>query len=94
MKFKEQLLQGTLIKRYKRFFADIKYKNNTITAHCPNTGSMHGLLTEGNKVFFSRSDNPKRKIKYTLEIIKEVNRHKGINKLISNKIVVEALEKK
>ena len=94
MKFKEQLLQGTLIKRYKRFFADIKYKNNTITAHCPNTGSMHGLLTEGNKVFFSRSDNPKRKLKYTLEIIKDVNSLVGINTLLTNKIVLEALEKK
>jgi len=94
MKFKEQLLQGTLIKRYKRFFADIKYKNNTITAHCPNTGSMHGLLTEGNKVFFSKSDNPKRKLKYTLEIIKDVNSLVGINTLLTNKIVLEALEKK
>ena len=44
MKFKELLLQGTLIKRYKRFFVDIKYKNKIITAHCPNSGSMMGLL--------------------------------------------------
>ena len=44
MKFKERLLQGTIIERYKRFFIDIKYKNKTITAHCPNTGSMMGLL--------------------------------------------------
>jgi len=69
MKFKDSLLQGTLIKRYKRFFVDIKYKNKTITAHCPNSGSMMGLLNEGNKVFFSKSDNIKRKLKYTLEII-------------------------
>ena len=43
MKFKERLLQGTLIKRYKRFFVDINYKNKVITGHCPNTGSMMGL---------------------------------------------------
>ena len=70
MKFKERLLQGILIKRYKRFFVDIKYKNKIITIHCPNTGSMMGLLKKGNKTWFSESNNPKRKLKYTLEIIK------------------------
>ena len=69
MKFKERLLQGILINRYKRFFADIKYKNKVITAHCPNSGSMMGLLKKGNTVWFSKSDNPNRKLKYTLEII-------------------------
>ena len=91
MKFKERLLQGTFIKRYKRFFADIKYKNEIITAHCPNSGSMMGLLVKGNKVWFSESDSPTRKLKYTLEII-EVNKKKvGINTLLTNKIVLEAL---
>jgi len=94
MKFKETLLQGTLIKRYKRFFIDIKYKGKNITAHCPNTGSMLGLLKAGNKVWFSKSDNPKRKLKYTLEMI-EINRQKiGINTLLTNKIVLEALKNK
>ena len=69
MKFKEPLLEGTLIKRYKRFFVDIKYNNRTITAHCPNSGSMMGLLDKNNKVWFSKSNNPKRKLNYTLEII-------------------------
>ena len=59
MKFKERLLQGTLVKRYKRFFVDINYKNKIITAHCPNSGSMMGLLQIGNKVWFSISNNPK-----------------------------------
>ena len=69
MKFEKKLLQGILIKRYKRFFIDIKYKNKTITAHCPNSGSMMGLLDEGNIVWFSQSSDPKRKLKYTLQVI-------------------------
>ena len=94
MKFKETLLQGTLIKRYKRFFVDIKYKNKTLVAHCPNTGSMIGLLKMGNKVWFSKADDPKRKLKYTLEIIEVNNKKIGINTLLTNKIVLEALQNK
>ena len=94
MKFKERLLQGTLVKRYKRFFVDIEYKNEIITGHCPNTGSMMGLLNKGNKVWFSRSDNPSRKLKYTLEIIEVGKKMIGINTLLTNKIVFEALSQK
>ena len=94
MKFKERLLQGTLIKRYKRFFVDIKYKNKIITGHCPNTGSMMGLLNIGNKIWFSRSDNLSRKLKYTLEIIEVGKKMIGINTLLTNKIVFEALSQK
>ena len=94
MRFKEKLLQGTLIKRYKRFFVDIKYKNKIITAHCPNSGSMMGLLENGNKAWFSISDNPNRKLKYTLEIIEVEKRKVGINTMLSNKIVLEALKYK
>ena len=94
MKFKERLLQGALIKRYKRFFIDIKYKNKIITAHCPNSGSMMGLLDVGNTVWFSLSDNPKRKLKYTLEMIEVKNKKVGINTLLTNKIVLEALKHK
>jgi len=94
MKFKERLLQGTLVKRYKRFFADIKYKNKIITAHCPNSGSMMGLLDQDNKAWFSLSDNPNRKLKYTLEIIEVKNKKVGINTLLTNKIVLEALKHK
>ena len=71
MNFKNKLISGLLIKRYKRFFVDIKIKNQIITAHCPNTGSMYGLLNEGNKVWISESNNPNRKLKYTLEIIQD-----------------------
>ena len=94
MKFKDRLLQGTLIKRYKRFFVDISYNNKTITAHCPNSGSMMGLLDKGNKVWFSKSKNPKRKLKYTLEIIKIKENLVGINTLLTNKLVLEALNLK
>ena len=94
MKFKERLLQGTLIKRYKRFFVDIKYKNKIITSHCPNSGSMMGLLNKGNKVWFSRSNNPSRKLKYTLEIIEVEKKMVGINTLLTNKIVLDALNQK
>ena len=94
MKFNKKLLQGTLIKRYKRFFADISYKKKIITSHCPNSGSMMGLIEKGNKVWFSTSNNPKRKLKYTLEIVEVKNEKIGINTLLTNKIVFEALIKK
>ena len=94
MKFNKKLLQGTLVKRYKRFFVDIKYKNKTITAHCPNSGSMMGLLNKGNNVWFSESDNPKRKLKYTLQIVVVNNKLVGINTHLSNKIVLESLKNK
>ena len=94
MKFKDSLLQGIFIKRYKRFFVDIKYKNKTITSHCPNTGSMMGLLDKDNIVFFSKSDKPDRKLKYTLEIIKAKNKLVGINTHLTNKIALEALTNK
>ena len=94
MKFKERLLQGSLVKRYKRFFVDIKYKNKIIIGHCPNSGSMMELLNIGNKVWFSVSDNPNRKLKYTLEIIEVEKKMVGINTLLTNKIVLDALNQK
>ena len=94
MKFKNRLLQGTFIKRYRRFFVDINYRGKIITAHCPNTGSMMGLLNKGNKTWFSKSNDPKRKLKYSLEIIKSENSLVGINTLLTNKLVFEALNLK
>ena len=94
MKFKEPLLQGIFIKRYKRFFVDIKYKNKTITAHCPNTGSMMGLLNKNNHVLFSKSDDPNRKFKYTLQVIHNQNTLVRVNTHLTNKIVSEALSNK
>ena len=92
MKFENKLISGLFVKRYKRFFVDIKVKNKIITAHCPNTGSLSGLLDKNNKVWLSKSNNPNRKLKYTLEII-EVNQSKvGVNTHSTNKIVLHALQ--
>ena len=92
MYFENKLIPGLLIKRYKRFFVDIKIKNQVITAHCPNTGSMYGLLKKGNKVWISKSNNPNRKLKYTLEIIENNKSKVGVNTHSSNKIVHDALK--
>ena len=92
MNFKNKLISGLFIKRYKRFFVDIKINNKIITAHCPNTGSMHGLLKKGNKVWISKSNNPNRKLKYTLEIIEDNNSKVGVNTHSTNKIVLHALQ--
>ncbi len=92
MIFKNKLISGLLIKRYKRFFVDIKIENRIVTAHCPNTGSMRGLLSEGNKVWISKSDNASRKLKYTLEIIESGKSKVGVNTQSSNKIVLHALK--
>ena len=88
------LITGTFIKRYKRFFVDILHKNKKITAHCPNSGSMLGLLNKDNNVWFSISDNKKRKLKYTLEIIEQEKNLVGVNTHLTNKIIKEALLEK
>ena len=93
MNFNKTLISGEFIKRYKRFFVDIKIGNNIITAHCPNTGSMMGLLKKGNKVWLSESNNPKRKLKYSLQIIEDQKSKIGINTHLTNKIVFDALNK-
>ena len=92
MNFDNKLIPGLLIKRYKRFFVDVRVNNQILTVHCPNTGSMHGLLEKGNKVWISKSNNPKRKLKYTLEIIEVKKTKVGINTHSTNKIVHDALQ--
>ena len=91
MKFTKSLIKGKLVKRYKRFFTDIKLNQETIVAHCPNTGSMMGLLDEGNEVFVSKNNDPKRKLKYTLEIIKVKKNLVGVNTHFANKIAFHGL---
>ena len=91
MEFNKTLIKGKLIKRYKRFFTDIKLSKKVVIAHCPNTGSMKGLLDVGNKVFLSKNNNPKRKLKYTLEIIKVKKNLVGVNTHFANKIAYHGL---
>ena len=91
MEFTKSLIKGNLIKRYKRFFVDVKINKEVVTAHCPNTGSMKGLLDEGNEVYLLKNDNPKRKLKYSLEIIKAKNKFVGVNTHLANKIVNHGL---
>ena len=94
MKFNKTLIAGEFIKRYKRFFVDVKIGNEEVVAHCPNTGSMMGLIKKGNNVWLSKSNNPKRKLKYTLQIIEDQKTKVGINTHLTNKIVFDALTKR
>lgn len=92
-----ELYAGTFIKRYKRFFVDVKLDSGEIvTAHCPNTGPMTGVSTPDSAVMLSKSNNPKRKLGYTLELI-EVHDNGptwvGVNTALPNRVVKLALEK-
>ena len=89
----KKFISGKLIKRYKRFFADVQLDNNKeiVTAHCPNTGSMLGLLGEGNAVKLSEANKKDRKLKFTLEIIKSNGASVGVNTHRANRIVEAAL---
>ena len=91
MEFTNSLIKGKLIKRYKRFFTDVQLSKEIVTAHCPNTGSMKGLLDKGNEVYLFKNDDPKRKLKYGLEIIKTRKKLVGINTHMANKIVNHGL---
>ena len=91
MEFTKKLIKGKLVKRYKRFFTDVKLSKEIVIAHCPNTGSMMGLLNEGNEVYISRNNDPKRKLKYTLEIIKVKKNLIGVNTHFANKIAHHGL---
>jgi len=92
MIFTNPLQKATLVKRYKRFLADvITAKGEEITVHCPNTGSMRGCSTPGSKVMLSTSPNPKRKYPQGLEMVKEGDTWIGINTMLTNGIVAEAI---
>ncbi|MES0881532.1 DNA/RNA nuclease SfsA [Roseibium sp. SCP14] len=94
MKFSAPLVSGRLVKRYKRFLADVVLDEDgsEITAHCANPGSMLGLKEPNSKVWLSRSDNPKRKLKFSWEVIEADGALVGINTAHPNKLVEEALE--
>jgi len=91
MIYKDIILKGTLSKRYKRFFADVKVNNEILTTYCPNTGSLKGLLDEGNEVLVAKVDNPKAKLKYRLEAIKSNDVFVGINTSLPNVIISESI---
>ncbi len=92
MEFTKSLIKGKLIKRYKRFFTDVQLGKEIVTAHCPNTGSMKGLLDEGNEVYLLPNNDPKRKLKYGLEIIKSRKNLVGVNTHMANRIVEHGLK--
>ncbi|MCY7296780.1 DNA/RNA nuclease SfsA [Alteromonas sp. a30] len=93
MQFEGKLLQGTLISRYKRFFADVELDNGeVVTAHCPNTGAMTGCAIPGSRVYLSGHNNPKRKLKFTWELVVNAQGEWiGVNTGKANKIVEEAI---
>ncbi|WP_310619347.1 DNA/RNA nuclease SfsA [Flexibacterium corallicola] len=94
MIFESTLVTGRLVKRYKRFLADVilDETGEVVTAHCANSGSMMGLCEEGIRVWLSRSDNPKRKLKYSWELLEIDGAMVGINTSRPNRLVEEALE--
>lgn len=94
MKFKNKLITSKFQKRYKRFFADVESKGKILISHCANSGSMLGLLDKNNPAWVSPSDNVKRKLKYTLEIINDGKSNVGVNTHFANKIITEALTNK
>ena len=97
MRFPSPLQRGTLIQRYKRFLADIELEGGeTVTAHCTQPGTMMGLTEPGNRVWVSRSDNPKRKLQFSWELV-EVDLGRGpvivgVNTGLPNKLAAEAIE--
>jgi len=91
MKFDTTLIKTKFIKRYKRFFVDLLLNKKIVTAHCANSGSMIGLLNEGENAWISESKNKERKLKYTLEILEHDKQMIGVNTHSTNKIVEEAL---
>lgn len=96
MKFETQLVSGRLVQRYKRFLADVTLDTGeAVTATCPNTGSMMGLVAPGSRVWLSTSDSPTRKYRHTWEMV-EADLGKGphlvgINTNHPNKLVAEAI---
>lgn len=93
MKFDPPLIETRLVKRYKRFLADVELKDgNVVTVHCPNPGSMLGLTDRGNRAWISDSRNPKRKLQFTLEMVETGGTTVGVNTNRPNEIAREAIK--
>ena len=91
MRFPAQLVAGRLIRRYKRFLADVQLEHGVITAACPNTGSMLGCCEPGSRVWLSESDRATRKYRHTWEIVEVGRVMVGINTGLPNALVAEAI---
>ncbi len=92
MIFQEKLIHGTLIKRYKRFLADVRLDDGTeVVAHCTNSGSMKSCLEDGGEVYLTPVNDPKRKTKFTWEMIKINGDWVGINTGNPNKLAFDAI---
>jgi len=86
------LIQGVLIRRYKRFLADVRLRNgHLVTAYCSNTGSMRACSEPGRPVYLSRSKNPKRRLRYTWEMISMSSSKVGVNTQVPNQLVKTAI---
>ena len=95
MRFASPLVRGILIRRYQRFLAEVRLDDGRlITAHCPNSGSMKGCNVPGREVLLSAADNPKRKTRYTWELIHLPSTWVGINTLTANRLLAEAAKDK
>ncbi|MDJ0614267.1 MAG: DNA/RNA nuclease SfsA [Rhizobiaceae bacterium] len=93
MQFETPLTRTTLVKRYKRFLADVQLESGeVITVHCANPGSMLGLTEPGIPAFISDSGNPKRKLRYSLEMVEVGGTLVGVNTNMPNKLAVEAIQ--
>ncbi|MEK9647086.1 MAG: DNA/RNA nuclease SfsA, partial [Alphaproteobacteria bacterium] len=93
MEFPAPLVRATLVKRYKRFLADVVLETGEeVTAHCANTGTMLGVQDSGSEVWLSPARNPNRKLKFTWEMIRIGDGLVGINTQHPNRIVAEAIE--
>jgi len=87
-----RLIEGTLIRRYQRFMADVRLGNgHVVVAHCPNSGSMLACSEPGRPVYLSRSNNPKRRLRYTWEMIRMPTSLVGVNTLVPNRLVKAAV---
>lgn len=94
MKLPKPLYAGILVRRYKRFIADVELESGEIvTAHCPNSGSMQGCAVPGSSVLLSRSSNPNRKLQYTWELVNRNGLWIGINTALPNRLTSEAIKK-
>lgn len=93
MRFAPALQRGRLVRRYKRFLADVETPGGVLTMHCPNTGAMSGCSEPGSEVWYSTASNPARKYPHTLEVVCAADGRVGVNTSRANALVDEALER-